>query len=130
MEPKIWVWVIIFKNNFVLLGKRKNSHGEGTWSFPWWHLEFWESWENCAKREVKEETNLDISDIQYFHTTNDIFKKEKKHYNTIFMKSNNFQWELTTMEPHKCLEWKWFDKNNLPENIFLPIKNLLKEKQL
>jgi 8-oxo-dGTP diphosphatase len=34
------------------------------------------------------------------------------------------------MEPDKCSEWKWFEKDNFPDNVFLPIKNLLKEKKL
>jgi 8-oxo-dGTP diphosphatase len=32
------------------------------------------------------------------------------------------------LEPHKCEEWVWLDKDNLPKNIFLPIKNLLIQK--
>lgn len=130
MQARIWVWVILYKDNCILLWKRKNSHGEGTWSFPWWHLEFWESWEECAVRETKEETNLDILSSSFFHVTNDIFESENKHYNTIFLKSNNFQWKLQLMEPDKCSEWKWFEKDNFPDNVFLPIKNLLKEKKL
>jgi len=26
--------------------------------------------------------------------------------------------------PHKTEEWKWFDWDNLPENLFLPLKQL------
>jgi 8-oxo-dGTP diphosphatase len=39
-RPLIGVSVIIIKDNQVLLGKRKNSHGSGTWAFPGGHLEF------------------------------------------------------------------------------------------
>jgi 8-oxo-dGTP diphosphatase len=28
------------------------------------------------------------------------------------------------MEPGKWEEWNWFDWDNLPEPIFIPIKNL------
>lgn len=33
-RPKVGVGVAIIKDGKVLLGKRKNAHGEGTWSFP------------------------------------------------------------------------------------------------
>jgi len=42
-RPKVGVGVIIVKNNKILFGKRKNAHGEGSWSFPGGHLEFKES---------------------------------------------------------------------------------------
>ena len=51
-RPLIGVAAIVIKDKKVLLGKRKNAHGAGTWAFPGGHLEFNESIEACAKREV------------------------------------------------------------------------------
>ena len=34
--------------------------GKNIWVLPWWHLEWKESIFKCAKRELKEEFNLDI----------------------------------------------------------------------
>jgi len=35
IRPKIGVGVMIInKEGKILLGKRKNAHGDGTWSFP------------------------------------------------------------------------------------------------
>ena len=53
----------------VLLGKRLGSHGAGTYALPGGHLEMNESWETCAVREVKEETNLDIVNLKYCFVT-------------------------------------------------------------
>lgn len=129
-SPQVGVGVIIIKNNKVLLGKRKNSHGEGSWSFPGGHLEFNESWEECAKRETLEETGLDITNIRFAAVTNDIFQLEKKHYITIFMLSDYIGGEPQLKEPEKCEQWEWFDWDDikLPRPLFLPIENLLKEK--
>jgi 8-oxo-dGTP diphosphatase len=55
--------------NAVLIGERRGSHGAGKLALPGGHLELGEAWEVCAKREVKEETNLDIGDIRFIHVT-------------------------------------------------------------
>jgi 8-oxo-dGTP diphosphatase len=44
------------------------------------------------------------------------------------MKSEYASGELKLMEPNKCEKWDWFNINDLPEPLFLPLKNLLKEK--
>lgn len=128
VSPKVGIGAIVIKENKVLLGKRKNSHGDGSWSFPGGHLELFESWENCALRETLEETGLKIKNIRFAAATNDIFHEEKTHYVTIFMLSEYDSGELKIMEPNRCDEWKWFEWNNLPEPLFLPIVNLLKNK--
>jgi 8-oxo-dGTP diphosphatase len=48
----------------VLLGQRKGSHGEGKFALPGGHLEMYESWEECAVREVKEETGASCRDLE------------------------------------------------------------------
>lgn len=121
---RVGIAVIIIDNNRVLLGKRRGAHGEGTWGFPGGHLEFQETIYECAKREVLEETDLTISDITFGPYTNDIF--EDKHYVTLFVLAKNFSGQVSTKEPQKCEIWEWFEWNNLPQPLFLPIKNLLK----
>jgi 8-oxo-dGTP diphosphatase len=66
-RPKVGVGVFIIKDKKILMGKRINSHGEGTWSLPGGHLEFFETFEDCAKREVMEETGLKISNFYNSH---------------------------------------------------------------
>ena len=123
-RPKVGVGVIIRQNGRVLLGKRKNAHGEGSWAFPGGHLEFGESWEDCARRETVEEIGLNIDNISFGFVTNDIFEKEGKHYITIFMLADISSGVLKTMEPDKCERWEWFDWDDLPRPLFIPIQNL------
>ncbi len=125
-RPKVGVGVIVIKDDKILLGKRKNAHGEGTWSFPGGHLEFNESWEGCALRETMEETGIKIKNIRFGAVTNDIFQIEEKHYITIFMLADYSFGEVKTMEPEKCEQWGWFEWDDLPKPIFVPIQNLQK----
>jgi 8-oxo-dGTP diphosphatase len=60
LAPRVGVGVIVLRNGLVLLGRRIGSHGAGSWALPGGHLEFGESVEQCAAREVLEETGLDI----------------------------------------------------------------------
>jgi hypothetical protein len=38
-RPKVGIGVIIIKDNIILLCKRKNTHGAGSYCYPWVHLE-------------------------------------------------------------------------------------------
>lgn len=126
-RPKVGVGVIVIKGGKILLGKRKNSHGSGHWSFPGGHLEFGESWVECAVRETMEETGLTIKNIRFGTVSNDIFASEEKHYITIFMLADYDSGELAVMEPDKCEKWEWFDWDDLPQPLFIPIQNLVKQ---
>lgn len=126
-RPKIGVGVIVLKDGKALLGKRKGSHGEGSWGFPGGHLEFNESFEECAKRETLEETGITIVNLRKATFTNDIFPKEGKHYVTIYMIAEYDSGEVTIKEPDKCEKWEWFKWNELPNPLFTPIENLLKD---
>jgi 8-oxo-dGTP diphosphatase len=77
-RPLIGVAVIVMKDDRVLLGKRKNSHGADTWAFPGGHLEFKESIADCAVREVFEETGPSIKNLRCGPYTNDIFTAESR----------------------------------------------------
>jgi len=130
-KPKVGVSVIIIRENKILLGKRKNSHGSGTWAFPGGHLEKFESLGDCARRETLKETGLEIKVINEniaYITTNDIFEEEEKHYVTLFVKAEYLSGEAKNMEPKKCSGWNWFEWSNLPKPLFLPLKNLIKYK--
>ena len=122
--PRIGVGVIVRRDNKILVGRRINSHGEGQWAFPGGHLEFGETPETCARREVLEETGLTLDDLQPGPYTNDIFTAEGKHYITLFMIADSSTGEPEVMEPDKCLEWQWYRWDELPEPLFLPIRNL------
>jgi 8-oxo-dGTP diphosphatase len=59
-NPSPGVVVVIEKDGFVLLGKRKGGFGEGKWGLPQGYIEFDENFLSAAIREVKEETGLDV----------------------------------------------------------------------
>ena len=125
-RPQVGVGVIVRRGRKVLLGRRKSCHGGGSWSFPGGHLESGEQVEDCATREVREETGAQISVLRRGPFTNDIFPEERKHYVTLFVVADYVSGDIESREPDKCERWEWFEWNDLPRPLFLPIQNLLK----
>ncbi|CAN5193504.1 NUDIX hydrolase [soil metagenome] len=127
-HPRIGVGVCLLKDGKILLGKRINAHGQGTWAFPGGHLEFGETLAECAAREVDEETGIKIANIRRGPYTEDFFLAENKHYITIIMIAD-WQAGLPELrEPLKCAEWTWFDLDHLPEPLFPTFANLAKAR--
>lgn len=124
-RPRIGVGVIVLRDNRVLLGKRKGSHGSGTWSFPGGHLEWGESLDACARREVLEETGVIVRNVWHVAFTNDVFAAEGKHYVTLYVAADYESGTPRVAEPEKCEQWAWFSWGALPTPLFLPIQNLL-----
>lgn len=114
---KVGVGVMIFKNNKILLGKRKGSHGEGEFAFPGGHLEYMEGFEECAKREVLEECGVEIKNVQFQYLANEV-RYAPKHYVHIGLIAEWSGGEPRSLEPHKCELWSWYDINNLPKPLF------------
>lgn len=125
-KPRVGVGVIVIHDGKVLLGKRRSAHGAGEWQFPGGHLEFGESVEECACRELREETGLTPLSLELGPWVNDLIE-ESKHYVTLFTFVNRFEGELQLLEPDKCEGWEWFAWDSLPSPLFLPSISLIKK---
>jgi 8-oxo-dGTP diphosphatase len=116
--PKVGVGIIIFKDGKILLHKRKGSHGQGEYAFPGGHLEYMESFEDCARREIKEECGVEVKNIR-FNYVSSVLKYAPKHYVHMGLIADWEKGEPKTLEPEKCDgDWEWYDLNNLPEPMF------------
>jgi len=125
--PKVSLAAILIKDKKVLLGRRKGALGAGTWGFPGGKLEFREGLNACIRREVLEETGIRVRGVRFAALTNDIFKKERKHYVTLFFICKPKSGKARLMEPEKCEGWEWFTWNTMPRPLSLSIRNLVKQ---
>jgi len=123
-QARVGIGVFIIKDGKFLMQRRQGSHGAGSWSVPGGHLEFGESFEDTARREVMEETGLEIKNIRFAAVTNDIFAEENKHYVTVWMLSEWASGVVENREPEKCTAQAWHTFDDLPEPLFLPWKQL------
>jgi 8-oxo-dGTP diphosphatase len=125
---KVGVGVFIFKNGKFLMILRKGLHGGGTWSVPGGHVEFGETFEETAAREVEEETGLKIKNLRFGAVTTTMFPEENRQSVTIWMVSDYDRGEPMIIEPDKCEEMEWRDFSNLPRPLFAPWDQLLNSK--
>lgn len=124
-QVRVGIGVFVIKDGKFLLQKRQGSHGEGTWSLPGGHLEYGESFEETARREVREESGLEIQNVRFGAVTNDIFSQEHKHYVTVWMLSRWLKNDVRNNEPDKCTAQQWHTLESLPEPLFTPWHQLL-----
>ncbi len=124
--PKVGVATIVWGSSTqFLIGKRLGSHGFGTWSVPGGHLEFGESIEECAIREVFEETGINIKEPRVIGLTNDVM--DGLHYVTIWTDAIDLEGKAPKeKEVLKFSPLLWTEATKLPNPLFIPLENFKK----
>ena len=127
---KVGIGVMILDGNKVLLGHRTTNKKDtggiyetDCWTLPGGKQEYEETIFEGAKREVKEETNLNIDDLVIFGAADDI--QPDRHYITMHVIAKAFSGEPKVMEPDKEDEWRWFPLNDLPNNLYSPSQKFI-----
>ncbi|MEK9151967.1 MAG: NUDIX domain-containing protein [Patescibacteria group bacterium] len=112
-RPKVGVAVMVFKDGAALLGKRKSSIGLDQYGSPGGHLEHWESFEDCARREVAEETGIEIGATRFVCVMNNR-EHAPHHYIMVILAADWKSGEPRNLEPEKCAGWGWYGMDHLP----------------
>ena len=127
---KVGIGVMILDKDKILLGHRATNKKDtggiyetDCWTLPGGKQEYDETFFEGAKREVKEETNLDIDNLRLFGAADDI--QPDRHYITMHVIAESFKGEPQVMEPESEDEWRWFSLNNLPSNLYSPSQKFI-----
>jgi 8-oxo-dGTP diphosphatase len=135
---KCGVAVLVLKessdNIQVLFGLRKTDipdYGNGLCQLPGGKVAHMESLEAAGIREVKEETNLDVEDLEFLTVKPVISHKADIHYVCCFFigrVSENSD-ELINREPDKNEDWVWFPITSPPNpnSCFINCSEVIKE---
>ena len=75
-RPAVTADSVVFCNGSdglsVLLIERANDPFKGCWAFPGGFMDMEENAENCAKRELKEETGMEVRSLEYLGTFSEV----------------------------------------------------------
>ena len=125
-RPKVGFGVIVFKDGKVLFGRRGQgaSHSAQTWCCPGGLLENGETFEEGVKREAMDEAGIEIENIRFIVTMNQLGFLPKHFVGLGFFAD----WKSGEPRPEagdKMTDWDWFDSDNLPEPVYLPSKQVI-----
>lgn len=123
-NPYLTVDIIFEIGNGILLIERKNEpHG---WALPGGFVDYGETVENAAKREAKEETNLDAANLHLFGVYSDPARDPRFHtVSVVFLATA--RGEDRILAGDDAMNAKVFTEEELPENIVFDHKKIIKD---
>jgi 8-oxo-dGTP diphosphatase len=118
------VGAMIVRNGTVLMLLRSDAcrNNRGLWTIPGGEVETFERLEDAVKREVKEETGLTVTSLEFMTVSDRTFDCE--HWVSILYGCDTEGEPLNT-EPDKHLKIAWHDLNFLPEYITAPSRDAI-----
>lgn len=130
-RPVIEIAVFVFDHTLpgqIILGRRKQLLGGGLYQVPCSEVEFGETWEEAAYREVLESTTIHIRDIAICSIVDTVEPQADYHSVTVFMRgvADTTQTALpTAMQPDRCDSWHWRPWDSLPppSDLYWPLRD-------
>ncbi|XP_037271656.2 uncharacterized protein LOC119163698 [Rhipicephalus microplus] len=102
----------------VILGRRKSLLGGGLYQVPCGEIEFGETWEEAACREVFESTAMYVSNVSVCSVVDTVEEAAGYHAVTVFMRgtvgSSLVAPEPEAMQPDLCDCWHWRQWEEFP----------------
>ncbi len=123
------VATITIKNQKLLLGRRFENSTFTSWQCPGGFLNRSESIETAAQRTCLKKAGITINNYYPGPYTNNIFP-DGTHTTTLYVIANFLNIQNPAVFNHQQTEWRWFDFNNLPAPLFLPLQNLINQIDL
>lgn len=111
------VYIVLIRDDKILLIKRGRGRYDGFWSLPAGHVDEGENARQTAAREAHEELGIDIepSSLDFAHLLH--VKDTDGQRMIVSLRPKTWEGEPANMEPHKHSEVRWFPLIALPDNM-------------
>lgn len=129
-RPYITVTAVITKvlkgKRCILLGKRKNIAGRGSYYLPGGHIHEEETIVYALKREVLEECGLKVLPKKCIWVEENF---EIRHHINLYYESELVDRDAKPInkEPNKCYGWNWYPVTNPPKPLWVSLGKFLKQ---
>jgi 8-oxo-dGTP pyrophosphatase MutT (NUDIX family) len=118
--------LFLLNDNKILLLRRYNTgYEDGKYSVVAGHLDGNETFIQAMVREAKEEADINIKpeDLHVEHVMHRKVPGEERI--DFFISSKKWEGSPKNIEPNKCDDIRWFNINDLPENIIPYVKQAI-----
>lgn len=125
--PPVGVATILVQDNKVLIAERLSGHLQGVFATPGGHLEWMETFEACAVRELMEETGIKTTEdnCEVFGVDQRFSKEEDFCCALVFVHVKAWVGDPLPMEPKKHGPWKWTPIVELPDHLLNSLQGKL-----
>lgn len=121
-RPAVTTDCVVFTSNnddhAILLIRRKDDPYKNFWALPGGFMQMDETAEECAKRELKEETGIRVSEIEQLHTFSAVDRDPRGRTISISFVAFVNASENRITAGDDAGEAQWFRLDNLPSLAF------------
>ncbi len=115
---------LLNEGKILLLRRHNTGYQDGNYSTVAGHLEGGEDLKAAMIREAREETGIEIlpTDLEVAGVMHSMTDKE---YVCFFLKAETWAGEVKNTEPDQCDDLRWFEIDNLPNNVVPYVKRAI-----
>lgn len=117
-KPYAAAYLLLIKDDQILFMQRANTgYQDGNYGLVSGHFEGGETAKQCIIREAKEEAGITLSpeDLEVVHVMHRY--SPTREYIDIYLRAERWSGEIQNMEPNKCTDLRWFNRQNLPKQM-------------
>jgi ADP-ribose pyrophosphatase len=122
----VGVGAVLVQQGAILLLRRVKDPEAGCWGIQGGAVAFGETIADAVRREMREELAVEVAILDLLGVTDHILPHERIHWVSPVFSVRVVCGIPRNAEPYKHSELRWFQLDQLPDNLTLPTRNALR----